>query len=220
MVNGMICDLSSRYGSSVNDGIPPELCSLCYAKLEDAVSVIHQLGKGTQLVKLDLKNAYRIVLEHSTDYHLLGIKWRGNTYINWALPFGLHLAPKIFNAIADSITWVLTCQGVQFQLHYLDDFFLLLGTPNSQQGREFLAIAVQTRIRLGIPIAIRKTQGPMHRGHAHRSRLLLELLFMHTSPCNAKVVSKIVTSKLHNARCTRGYVLYTCRALAINYNNL
>ena len=93
---------------------------------------------------------------HPADYHLLGVKWRGNTYVDQALPFGLRSAPKIFNAIADCIAWVLTCQGVKFHLHYLDDF-LLLGAPNSQQGREFLTI--QTLTRLGIPIAIHKTEG-------------------------------------------------------------
>ena len=154
----MICDLSSPFGSSVNDGISPDLYSLHYAKVDDAVHIIRHLGKGTQLVKLDLKDAYRIVPVHP-DYHLLGIKWRGNTYVDHALPFGLSSAPKILNAIADFIAFVLTCQGIKFQLHYLDDF-LLLGAPNSQQGREFLSIAVETLNRLGIPIAIHKTEGP------------------------------------------------------------
>ena len=155
----MICDHSSPYGGSVNDGISPDLCSLCYAKVDDAVNVIRHLSRGTQLVKLDLKDAYRIVPVHPADYHLLGVKWRGNTYVDRALPFGLCSAPKIFNAIADFIAWVLTCQGVKFHLHYLDNF-LLLGAPNSQQGQEFLTIAVQTLTRLGIPIAIHETEGP------------------------------------------------------------
>ena len=60
----MICDLSSPYGGSVNDGISPELCSLRYAKVEDAVNVIRQLGRVTQLVKLDIKDGYRIVPVH------------------------------------------------------------------------------------------------------------------------------------------------------------
>ena len=155
----MICDLSSPFGSSVNDGISPDLCSLRYAKVDDAVNIIRQLGRGTQLVKLDLKDAYRIVPVYPADYHLLGIKWRGNTYVDRALPFGLRSAPKIFNAIANFIAWVLACQGVTYQLHYLDDF-LFLGAPNSQQGREFLTTALQMLTRLGIPVAVHKTEGP------------------------------------------------------------
>ena len=97
----MICDLLSPIGHSVNDSIPPELCSLQYAKVDDAVDIIRKLGRGTQLVKLDIKDAYRIVPVHLGDYHLLGIEWRGFTYIDRALPFELHSAPKIFNVVAD-----------------------------------------------------------------------------------------------------------------------
>ena len=156
----MICDLSSPIGASVNNGISPDLCSLHYATVDDAVSIIQQLGKGTQLVKLDIKDAYRIVPVHPADYHLLGVHWKGNTYIDRALPFGLRSAPKIFNTLADFIAWVLSRQGIRHQLHYLDDF-LFLGAPNSDQGQEFLTTALQSLDRLGIPVARHKTEGPM-----------------------------------------------------------
>ena len=80
----------------MNDGIPPELCSLHYASVDDAVALIQQLGQDTQLIKLDIKDAYRIVPVHPADYNLLGITWRGNTYLDRALPFGLRSAPKVF----------------------------------------------------------------------------------------------------------------------------
>ena len=131
-------------------------CTIIPFLVDDAVDFIRKLGRGTQLVKLDLKDAYRMVPVHPANYHLLGIEWRGNTYVDRALPFGLHSAPKIFNAAADFIAWVLACQGVKCQLHYLDDF-LLLATPNSQQGRDILAITLHT---FGIPVATHKTEGP------------------------------------------------------------
>ena len=53
----LIYDLSSPHGGSVNDGISPELCFLQYARVDDVVTIIQQLGRGTQLVKLDLKDA-------------------------------------------------------------------------------------------------------------------------------------------------------------------
>ena len=65
---------------------------------------------------------------HIVDYHLLGVSWEGNVFIDRALPFGLRSAPKIFNAVADFIAWVLHMHGVAHQLHYLDDFFSL-GPP-------------------------------------------------------------------------------------------
>jgi hypothetical protein len=69
----LIVDLSHPKGSSVNDGIEPELCSLSYASIDDAVSVIVQKGWGTLLAKLDLESAYRIIPIHPHDRHLLGM---------------------------------------------------------------------------------------------------------------------------------------------------
>ena len=155
----MICDLSSPKGSSVNDGIPSHLCSLKYSSVDDAVTTIQQLGKGTQLVKLDIKDAYRIVPVHPADYHLLGITWQGKLYIDRALPFGLRSAPKIFNAIADFVAWVLASNGISYLLHYLDDF-LFMAAPLSPQGAVVLDLALKTLQRLGIPVAVNKTEGP------------------------------------------------------------
>ena len=57
----LIVDLSAPRSASVNNGILGELCSMKYASLDDAVSLIRQLGSGSQLVKMDLKDAYRMV---------------------------------------------------------------------------------------------------------------------------------------------------------------
>ena len=69
----VIVHLSAPKNFSVNDGISEVLCSLLYASLDDAVDLIRRLGLGTQLVKMDLKEAYRIVPVHPDDQHLLGI---------------------------------------------------------------------------------------------------------------------------------------------------
>ena len=95
----MIVELSSPSSASVNDGISEELCSIKYASLEDAVRLLKQLGRGTQLVKLDLCDAYRIIPVHPEDQHLLAIEWQGMTFVDKALPFGLRSAPKVFSAV-------------------------------------------------------------------------------------------------------------------------
>ena len=155
----MIVDLSHPTGGSVNEGILPALCSLRYSSVDEAVDIIRQLGKGTKLVKLDIKDAYRIIPIHPADYHLLGIMWRGKTYVDRALPFGLRSAPKIFSAVADFISWVLHECGIKHQLHYIDDF-LLLGAPDTQEAAEALSLITQIFQSLGIPIALHKTEGP------------------------------------------------------------
>ena len=69
----IIVDLSSPLHHGVNDGTSSELSSVSYASVDDAIGHILRLGRGTQLVKMDLKNACRIVPIHPQDHHLLSI---------------------------------------------------------------------------------------------------------------------------------------------------
>ena len=57
----LIVDLSSPAGSSVNDGINPSWCSLTYITVDMVAEKVAQLGRGTNLGKVDIKSAYRIV---------------------------------------------------------------------------------------------------------------------------------------------------------------
>ncbi len=118
----LIVDLSYPKGLSVNDGIDPALCSLTYASTDDAASWILDLGKGTMLAKLDIASAYRIVPVQPEDWPLLGMAWKQQRFVDTALPFGLRSAPKIFNALADGLMWVMYEEGVTSTLHYLDDY--------------------------------------------------------------------------------------------------
>ena len=65
----MIVDLSAPRGFSVNDGIREEIC----ASVDQAVSLILRLGQGTMLVKLDMKEAYRIVPVHPHDQPIFNL---------------------------------------------------------------------------------------------------------------------------------------------------
>ena len=99
----MIVDLSSPEGASVNDGIDPCLCSLTYVTVDDAARSVVGAGRGAFLVKADVKQAYRMVPVHPEDRLLLGMVWDDSLFVDSALPFGLHSAPKIFNALADAL---------------------------------------------------------------------------------------------------------------------
>ena len=155
----LIADLSTPRGKSVNDGISGDRCSLKHASVYDAVAMIQALGRGTRLVKIDLKDAYRLVPVHPDDYHLLGVFWQGHTYIDLALPFSLRSAPKIFSAVADFFAWVLHSHAIAHQLHYLDDF-LFLGAPYSDEAARALKTVSKVFHMLGIRIAVHKTEGP------------------------------------------------------------
>ena len=65
-------DLSSPQPDSVNDGINRDWFATSYVKVDDAARKISQLRRGTNLAKVDIKSAYRIVPVHPNDRPLLG----------------------------------------------------------------------------------------------------------------------------------------------------
>ena len=119
-----ILDLSSPHGNSVNDTIQKDVFSLKYATVDQAVWWILRLGPGTLLAKIDIQHAFRNILINPADRKYLGVSWKGSVYVDMVLPFGLRLAPKIFNAIAHALEWILSNEGVTDLLHYLDDIFI------------------------------------------------------------------------------------------------
>ena len=108
----MIVDLSFPNGHSVNDAISETANSLFYASLDDAICLIQFLGSRTQLLKMDLKDVYWIVLIHPHNLHLLAVLWQEKIHVDTALLFSLRSAPKIFMAVADTLTWALYGRGV------------------------------------------------------------------------------------------------------------
>ena len=155
----LIVDLSHPKGASINDGISPTLCSLSYASVDDAADTILKLDRGTKLAKLDIQAAYRIVPVHPGDRWLLGMRWKEQVYIDTVLPFGLRSAPKVFNAIADALEWIMHKNGIENSLHYLDDF-LFLGKAEGGECNEALQLALAICAELGVPIAAGKVKGP------------------------------------------------------------
>ena len=150
------CGLILPRRGSVNDGIAPELCSLRYPSVDDAIRVILSLGR---LAKFDIQSAYRIIPVHPSDRQLLGMIWGASCMWIRRFPFGLRSAPKIFTAMADALQFILQENGVHEIIHYLDDF-MLFGVPGTPQCSQALRLAMDWCNRLGVPIAESKTEGP------------------------------------------------------------
>ena len=87
------------------------------------------------------------------------MSWKGKLYVDTVLPFGLRSAPKIFNALADTLQWIAEQQGVSFLRHFLDDF-ITAGSPNSDECHTNLSTLMATCDQLGFPMAADKLEGP------------------------------------------------------------
>ena len=155
----LITDLLSPRGASVNDGIEPRLCSLSYASTDDAVRTVRRLGRGAVLAKFDLEAVYRLIPVHPQDRLLLGMRWKGDLYVDGSLPFGLWSAPKIFTSLADALLWIMGQHGGREAIHYLDDF-LVFGPPHSEGCGGVLHSSLRLCEQLGVWVAPHKLEGP------------------------------------------------------------
>ena len=61
-------------------------------------------------------------------------------------------------AVADAMAWALHSSGIQYLLHYLDDF-LFVGPPGSQDAAIAGQVATAVFHELGMPVAVHKTEG-------------------------------------------------------------
>ena len=120
--------------------------------------IVHK-GRGTLLAKLDLESAYRVVPVHPEDRPLLGMEWKDQLYVDAALPFGLRSAPKIFNALADGLMWIMKHRGINAVIHYFDDY-LLFGRPSFKECADALSLALHLCKCLDIPVSAHKLEGP------------------------------------------------------------
>ena len=126
----LIFDPSYPASHSVNDGIPRSLHSLKYVTIDDAINQIIDTGPNAPLAKVDIKHAFCLLSIHIVDCHLLAMKWKQSIYVDTCLPFGLRSVPKLFNILADLLSWISQQRGVTFVMHYLDDL-LLIGPASS-----------------------------------------------------------------------------------------
>lgn len=153
----LILDLSHPVHHSINDGVNKPTCSLTYMymRFDEVVHEVLSLSRGCRLTKINIENAFRNVPVHPHDRHLLGLSWNGKSYIDAVLPFGLGSAPKIFNALADTLQRIAEQCGISYLRHYLDDL-ITAGRPHTVECQTNLALLIALCNQLGFPMSVDK----------------------------------------------------------------
>lgn len=84
-----------------------------------------KLGRGCTLAKTGVRSAFCIILVHPKDYHLLAIQWKGNYYVDCALPIWLASSCRSFEKLSTAVEWVArTKLNIPHIIHILDDFLV------------------------------------------------------------------------------------------------
>ena len=118
------------------------------------------MDPGTLLSKIDLKDAFRLIPVHPSQWNLLRICWKTRFYVDTCLPFELRSAPDLFNCLSEAIHWILVNRyGVHHLLHYLDDF-LTAGPPDSPICSNNLNSMLSLCQRINAPVKSSKIEGP------------------------------------------------------------
>jgi uncharacterized membrane protein len=66
----------------VNDFIDLEYCKVNYSSFDKVVEIISTLGKSALLAKLDISQAFQLIIINPVDFDVLGIMLEGHYYID------------------------------------------------------------------------------------------------------------------------------------------
>lgn len=157
----LIHHLSYPAGSSVNDDIDPELCSVSYTSFDQALAVVKRAGTGAWLAKADIESAFRLLPIHPDCHHLLGCALDGSFYVDLCLPMGCSISCSYFEKFSSFLEWVVRRRANSKGLvHYLDDF-LCVGPAVSDECQHVLETLEEVAAEFGVPFAPEKTVGPV-----------------------------------------------------------
>ena len=159
----LIVDMSAPHNDShnpsLNSLIDKESYSLQYVRIDDAIRLIKERGKGCLLIKTDISDAFKLIPIAPDLWPFHGIGWQGQFYFYHRLVFGSRSSPKIFDYLSQAICWIAQNNyDIQDVLHLLDDFLVV--TPKHAKASATKVTFLDLFQSLGVPTAPHKTDGP------------------------------------------------------------
>ena len=156
----MIHHLSYPKGNSVNDHILPEMKSVNYTRIDDAISTIKLYDSPVYMAKCDIEMAYRNLPLSPSEYHKFGICWNGLYYFDKCLAMGCASACQIFERFSSALEWIGQCCMPNGKIiHILDDFLII--APGKDLCKVYLDRFLYICKQIGTPMAPSKTLGPV-----------------------------------------------------------
>lgn len=156
----IIHDLSFPEGASVNNHIPPSHSSVQYESIENEINLVKQFGRNSSMAKMDIKDGFRNIPIHPSDYHLLGFVWNNEFYYDKCLPMGASSSCQIFEQLSSALQWIMLVKYKAGGMsHLIDDFFFIGPAETSDCLRDLTQFNELCK-RIGIPIKTEKTVYP------------------------------------------------------------
>ena len=152
----LLINLSSPHGDSVNTYEVEH--SMKYEGVDMVCAMIMREGQNSMLWKLDVKSAYRHVVIHPSDYHLLGFTWMNHYFFDTRCSFGARHSAYDWEYVGALLKWILVnYYKVGHMARWVDDY---IGVTHKDKAQEcYLKAQVACR-KLGVPI--HKLEAPSH----------------------------------------------------------
>lgn len=118
------------------------------------------MERPQKFAKLDISQAFGLLIVNPADFDLLGIKFDGKFYIDKCLPMGCAISCSLFEKFSTFVHWVVKSKaGLDSMDHYLDDF-IFAGNAITDNCEVLVETFLHVSQELGVPIAEKKTVCP------------------------------------------------------------
>jgi len=100
---------SSGWGprnTSINQLIDKEQCCLVNERIDDAIQLNKERGKGVKLCKTDISDTFKLLPITPKQWHLYDIKWNNLYYVYKRLTFDYSKSSKLFDQLSEVICWI------------------------------------------------------------------------------------------------------------------
>jgi hypothetical protein len=157
-----------RNGPNVNAGLDDFDVKL--DAFDQAVQSLRACGPDTFMAKIDIEAAYRCIPVRPPDWPLQGLQWKGHTYFDIVMQFGLSSATAIFEWYSSAAEFIAKRSfAIRYLHHYVDDFLIL--ARSEAECKRYMEQIVALFAELGLPVAMDKLEGPL------RVMLFLGIIF-------------------------------------------
>ena len=153
--------MSYPYGVSLND----KICNknydgvdfvLKYPSVDEIVETVQHLGSDILLSKIDISRAFRNLRVDPLEYDVLGLQWKGKSYIDISIPMGMKTGSALCQRTTDVIRHIMQSKNVHV-FNYIDDVICVHECQKARQEFDTLLLLSEF---LGLPINPKKVVPP------------------------------------------------------------
>ena len=151
-----------EWGVSINSLVPDETAHVRLPRMIDVATLIHSVGTSGYMAKIDLKSAFRQIKLCSADVGCAAYKWRGQTLVEYFMPWGTRAASAACHTMSSAIIEITNMRLPEKSrgkiICYVDDFIVVGETE--QECQHILDMLLRVCKDANLVVSVKKTVFP------------------------------------------------------------